>query len=134
MPIWTFALGPMRRSWNAYRRLGAALFKAALYQSEDKPMPLDLTIEDRVRDLNDRYRHQGATPVFSNTRLERFDGGRYRPLCRQFGAESLCVLLHLDLGHWPPDPGDLARYRRFFAVSLRTLAYQAETWPKNAWA
>ncbi|SLN54197.1 phosphoadenylyl-sulfate reductase [Roseisalinus antarcticus] len=55
-------------------------------------MPRDLSLEDRVAALNDRYRHHGATAVLQRA-LKDPEVGRIA-MVSSFGAESV-ALLHL---------------------------------------
>ncbi len=83
-------------------------------------MPRDLSLEDRVRELNDRYRHHGATAVLDRA-LKDPDVGRIA-LVSSFGAESV-ALLHLVAMIDRKTPVLFIDTRLLFA---ETLAYQQD--------
>lgn len=83
-------------------------------------MPLDLSIEDRVADLNDRYRNHGATSVLEHSLSDPMVGEI--ALVSSFGAESV-VLLHLISVMAPATPVIFLDTEMLFP---ETLSYQAE--------
>lgn len=83
-------------------------------------MPLDLSIEDRVCDLNDRYRNHGATSVLEHSLSDPMVGDI--ALVSSFGAESV-VLLHLISVMAPSTPVIFLDTEMLFA---ETLVYQAQ--------
>lgn len=83
-------------------------------------MPLDLSIEDRVADLNARYRHHGATQVLEHCLADPMVGKL--SLVSAFGAESV-VLLHLISVMAPATPVIFLDTELLFP---ETLDYQAE--------
>ncbi len=83
-------------------------------------MPLDLTIEDRVRDLNERYSNHAATSVLEHALSDPMVGDI--ALVSSFGAESV-VLLHLISVMAPSTPVIFLDTEMLFP---ETLAYQAD--------
>jgi len=83
-------------------------------------MPLDMTIPERVADLNTRYRHQGATQVLEHALDDPMVG--QLALVSSFGAESV-VLLHLISVMAPTTPVIFLDTELLFP---ETLAYQED--------
>ena len=83
-------------------------------------MPLDLTIEDRVAELNARYRNHAATHVLEHSLTDPMVG--QIALVSAFGAESV-VLLHLISVMAPATPVIFLDTELLFP---ETLDYQAE--------
>lgn len=83
-------------------------------------MPLDLSTEDRVAELNARYRHHGATQVIEHALRDPLVGRL--AFVSSFGAESV-VLLHLLSVRAPDTPVLFLDTEMLFP---ETLAYQQD--------
>ncbi len=83
-------------------------------------MPLDLSLDERVTDLNARYRHHGATRVLEDSLGDPMVGKI--ALVSSFGSESV-VLLHLISVMAPDTPVIFLDTEMLFP---ETLTYQAE--------
>ncbi len=87
-------------------------------------MPLDLTIDERVADLNDRYRNHGATSVLEHALSDPMVGEI--ALVSSFGAESV-VLLHLISVMDPKTPVIFLDTEMLFPETLRYQSELADT-------